>query len=228
MYKMYLRFFILLMILLSSANIQAIPIAGGSSGIFINPTGPSGMTVTGVGTNNFTWGVGSPPSSLEYTGNTFAEDTDDVFSFGTLEYFNGAISGGTQADSVNLSVLLSLTSPAGIIESFQYNMGLINTINTNDPNASADIVNLPSTIPNTFFTIGSVDYTLEFMGFGVISGSGFTTIDNFHVLEGFTASAEMLGRITVAPTSVPEPGTLMLICMGAIGFMVKGKQRKSA
>lgn len=227
--KMYLKILISISALVFAANINAIPIAGGSSGSFVNPTGPSGMVVTGVGTDFFTWGsggaFGSPSSSLGYTGNSFSGETDDVFSFGTLTYFNGTIAGGTQATSVDMDVTLALANPSDIVEDFLYTMALINTPNIGGPNASADIVNLSGVQPGSFFTVGGIDYTLEFLGFGAISGSGFTTVDQFYVLEGASASAEMLGRITVA---VPEPATALLFASGLLGLIGLARRKKNA
>jgi len=218
--KICLKILVSLSAIIFTANLYAIPVAGESSGIFVNPTGPSTMQVTGVGTDYFTWGNGSPynspPSSLGYAGNLFSVETDDVFSFGTLSYFNGTVYPGTEAYSVDLSVALSLTIPSGITQDFLYDLALINTPNTGDPNASADIVNFAGTQPDTFFTVDGVNYTLEFLGFGEITGPGFTTIDNFHVLEGRSASAQLLGRITVA--SVPEPTSLVLTGLGLAGL----------
>jgi hypothetical protein len=214
-----------LTLLLSTSAAYAIPIEGGSSGVFTNPTGPSGMVTSGAGTDTFTWGIGNPPSSLNFSGSTFAVETDQLFSFGTLSYHNGTITANTGADSVNLNILLSLTNPAGIDETFVYNLSLINTPNTTDPLASADYIYLPSTLPDAVFSVGSLDYTLEFVGFGSISGSGYSTVESFHVLEGSAASAQLLGRVTVS--SVPEPASMALMCLGLAGLSVSKRRKKT-
>lgn len=218
--KSYLKTFIYTVAILTAYQAYAIPVEGSSTGSFVNPTGPAGMITTGVGTNNFTWGDGtsfnSPPSSLNFTGTAFAVETNELFSFGSLEYFNGTIADGSEADSVDLSVALSFTIPSGIVQNFLYTLSLINTPNTSDPLASADIVNLPGVLPDTFFEVDGVSYTLEFLGFGAITGSGFTTIDNFHVLEGQSASTQLLGRIAVV--SVSEPSSLLLLGIGLTGL----------
>ncbi len=208
-------FFLLLFV----PNLQAFPVAGSSSGTFENPVGPSGMVVSGVGSSNFSWGIGIPPSSMSFASTSFSGQTDDVFSFGQLNYHNGTIALGTEATAVDLNVMLSLTAPSGVNTNFIYNLGLINTLNTGDPVASADYVYLPTTIPDNFFTVAGINYTLEFLGFGTISGSGFSTVDQFHILEGQNASAQLLGRITaVEPNGVPEPAGVLFLAFSLIGM----------
>jgi len=221
-----------IVMLIASTSIQAAPIAGSSSGVFVNPSGPAGMLVSGVGTPTFTWGDGSPyyspPSSLSFAGSAFNTETEQVFSFGTLSYFNGTISPGTEATSVDLNATLSFTTPSGINESFLYTLGLINTPNTSDPYGSADIVQFQTIFPSNSFASGGVNYTLEFLGFGSITGSGFSTVNQFHVLEGATASTQLLGRVTsniISPVPEPETYAMLLAGLGLIGFIARRKNQ---
>lgn len=215
----------LIIVFLVSMNVgkaMASPIEGSTTGIFVNPIGPAGMITTGVGTNNFTWGSGSP-SSLHYTGAAISTDFNTIFSFGTLNYYNGVIAAGTEANSVDLLVNLSLTTPAGINQNFGYLLSLINTLNTSDPAASADYVIFPTAFPTTSFSVGGINYTLAFAGFGSISSGGFSITNEFHVLEGQTASAQLLGSITAS--QVPEPSTLLLLGSGLLGFGFFARKR---
>jgi hypothetical protein len=185
-------------------------IRGNISGIFTNPSG--GTKNTGVGTNEFTWGVGAPtPSRLKFTGKSFdvnvtsgyvygprARNNREVFSLGTLEYYNGAIRYLTGADSVHLFTTAQITypvetNPTTIVSRFD----LITTPNEGDPIASADSVFLPKNLPPVVLnTFGGAPLTLEIPGFGNITGEGFSTTDGFSVLEEETAQADLLGRFT--------------------------------
>jgi hypothetical protein len=214
--------------IVSNPSFADLPIAGLSSGIFTNPTGLSGMVTTGVGSSSFTWGdaasFGTGPSSLRFTGTSFSGTSDVPFVFGELDYFNGTIASGTGADAVDLEVNLAFTAPSGIVQDFTYNLTLVNTPNTGTAEEMADFVYLPTTMPVAYFTEGGVNYTLEFLGFGAITGGGFTTVDSFHVLEGSSASAELLGQVT--EQVVPVPGAVLL---GVLGLGVAGlKLRKRA
>ena len=214
-------------LLVSVGTVQAGVFEGSSTGTFENPAGPPWMVTTGVGSNNFTWGTGSSPSSLSYTGNLFDANENDPFIFGSLNYFNGAISLGTGANSVDLSIVLDFASPSSFSESFVYDLGLINTPNTSDPNASADIVSFDNTVPSNFFSFAGIDYTLEFLGFGTLSGSGFSIEDSFLVLENASASVDLVGRITSTPSvGVAEPQTTLLLILGLAGIAMATRKRK--
>jgi hypothetical protein len=199
---------------------------GSSSGTFGTPT-PTTATFTGVGTNTFTWGVGNPPNSLNFEGSSFSTNSNQRFSIGDLTYFNGSISAGTEADSVPLNILLSLTNPTGINETFVFDFDIINTPNNGTPEQNADFVFPVSVIPSQSFNVGGTDYTLELLGF---SQDGGVTVENeFRVLEGATTTAVLFGQITVAPpnpTETPEPSAMIgLLAVGSLGMASKLKKK---
>ncbi len=198
-------------IFIISSSAMAVPMTtfqGTANGVFSNPSG--GVT-TGVGTNFFTWGVGSPDvSSLRFTGKNFsvttptgyilgssAQSNRPVFSLGTLDYHNGTIQGGTGATSVRLDTTVQLSAPvqAGPT-AIPAQLNLINSPNTNDPVASADSVFLPGSLtPVTLTTAGGAPITVEPSGFGNATSGGFTQVSQFFVFEGASASADLFAQI---------------------------------
>ncbi|HEY5704588.1 MAG TPA: choice-of-anchor K domain-containing protein [Terrimicrobiaceae bacterium] len=201
---------------------RAISFTGTSSGIFVNPTGGPGLVTTGVNTNAFTWGTGvqSPSSSLTYTGTGFAGVlSEQAFSIGSLSYFNGTVLDGTQCYSVGFQALLAFTSPQGLAQNFNFDFQLINTPNTGTDVQNADTVFLSTLLPTTTFSVDGIDYTLK-LAFGSVTAGGFTEVNKFSVLEGRSASADLVGIITAnTPHSVPDSGsTLAFMAMAVVGL----------
>lgn len=240
---------ILSWLLFLTPNLRAEMIEGSTSGWFENPSGPSTMVVSGNGTDTFSWGDGDMPSWINFTGSSFSVTSNEVFILGTLVYHNGSIPADTGSTGVDLNVLLSLTTPLGIEDQFIYRMALINTLNTTDPDASADYVDFPDTTADSYFSIDGINYTVELLGFGGLTGDGFATIEGFHVLEEAGASAQLLGRIIefaeaagppptqtkgdfekdIIPGSVPArvvpiPLPVVLLGTGVLGVMASRKK----
>jgi hypothetical protein len=203
---------------------------GSTTGVFSDP---SGGVVTGVGTNSFGWGVGDP-SRLHFTGGAFIVTTPTGYllgsasqanrpfvGLGTLDYHNGEISAGTQANAVRLDTSVRLTLPVeagpAIIPS---QLILINTPNTDGaghplpPNEAADIVFLPQTFPPVILTtVGGAPITVLPSGFGDLFGAGFVQSDKFFVYEGGSASADLIGQIA-SPCEPIVRGAVKVVASG--------------
>ncbi len=137
---------------------------GKVTGTFTNPS-PNSAVTNGVGTPAFSWGSGDP-SSLSFAGAAFDTKPDTVFKLGTLTFHNGTILSGSGADSITFNALLNFDNIPEKNFTLSSVFNLVNTLNTNDPIASADQV-----------SIGSWGYT-------------------FNVLEGNTASVDVLAKLT--------------------------------
>jgi hypothetical protein len=146
---------------------------GTVSATFTNPA-PGNATVTGVGTANFTWGIGQPDvSSLSFAGGAFDATPGVKFKIGTLTYHNGTTASGSVATSVEFDAALNFTNVPEKNEVIKTVFGLNNSENTDDPVASADTV-----------SIGSFGYT-------------------FNVQEGLTASVDVYATLSTGHTVSP-------------------------
>jgi len=167
-------------------------------------------------------GFALSPNAIEIkpTGYTYGQrqkNRSDTFSLGKLSYFNGSISPGTEANRVQLDITIEAISPVETEpETFSYQLYLLNTSNNDDPQASADYVKFQKNLaPVVIKTSNGAPLTLNIEGFGSIEGGGFSNkIDEFSVLEGNFAEADLVGRfedpiesIVQSAVQVGGPGT---------------------
>ncbi|MDZ8025600.1 MAG: choice-of-anchor K domain-containing protein [Nostoc sp. DedQUE11] len=191
-----------------SGQAQAFSFSGISSGTWGVPIPGSLDTnpkFTGVGTNTFTWGEPSPPSTLPnklvFDGSSFSGNTDSVFKIGELKYFNETVLKGTSVEFVPLNLNLSLNSPVGINQAFDFDFRLVNTANTstNPPQQNADFVFLDTNLSYNTFTFAGNKYTLELTGFS-------PDVPQFSIqaVEGGTTTTAVYAKLK----TIPEPTTI--------------------
>ena len=199
----------------------------------LNPTGQQGAAA-------FQWGVAPSsssyssylhPSALWFQPLAIANVAPErSFELGHLFYRNGTIKNNSGASWVDLALTLSFSQPLGQDPiSVVFGSELINTQNSTDPVASADIVSLRNLSSPIDFTDASGNrYFLE-LTFQVdqdtIDGT-LSTQNEFRVFEGGQGRATLLGRFTTTPvsgTTIPEPSTFMI---GALltPFLIRRKR----
>lgn len=210
------------------AQAHAADVEGNTSGVWVDYL-PATAAVAGVGTPFFAWGIGfhgSPRSSLSFSGTSFSSPLETKFKVGRISYFNGTIVTGTGADALDLRLSMDFTTPALGTVTGDYGFTLINTDNSADPVASADIVKLPSFFSATSFMVGGTEYRIKLTGFENVLGDGFLASDasQFHVLEGRFASADLYAVMTAAPVPEPETYALMLAGVGLVAFAARRRK----
>lgn len=202
---------------LRTLGIEKALISGTSAGSFSKPIGEAAMLTNLTGGSSgdyFTWGrdylIGnekvSPEvllmlkqSSLEYSTVSFSGmEENQRFQIGNLSYLNGTTISGTAANQVSFSTDLSLNLNGVYVKSsFNFNFDLVNVLNTNNPNdpwADADFVKLARPVASEVLDFNGVQYKLQ-LEFGDATSSGIALFDEFHVLEGKTATTKVYGTL---------------------------------
>ena len=190
---------------------------------------PASLSTGGpAGSAAFQWGNAAMSSSYPHSSALWFQPIastnvapGELFNIGSLFYRNGTINSGSGASAVDLALTLSFSSPSGITPmTTVFTSDLINSPNTSDPVASADIVSLRNVLaPLNFKDASGNAYYLE-LSFKVdqttIDGT-LSTPDEFRVFEGGQGRADLLGRFTTA-AAVPEPSAALLSVLGALAF----------
>ncbi|MDP3851622.1 MAG: choice-of-anchor K domain-containing protein [Luteolibacter sp.] len=190
---------------------------------------PDALSTSGpAGSAAFQWGEAATWEAYPHSSALWFQPLDlgviapeESFELGHLFYRNGTIKSGTGATWVDIALTLSFSQPLGLDPlSVVFGTELINTLNSSDPIASADIVSLRElAAPVNFTDAAGNRYFLE-LTFQVdretIDGT-LSTQDEFRVFEGSQGSATLMGRFTTDP--IPEPSSMLLGLAGALLFL---------
>ncbi len=187
-------------------------LTGSSSGAFKSPVGTGALVsniAPGGSDSEFLYGAaiaGGPQNRLEFAGSSFSNiNPDQAFTIGQITYLNSTTGLGTSAYEVILQLDMSFSSPSGTTESVDIVLGLESTKNyswlTADQKADYVRFGQMHTDFSAVFSGETYYLNLEF----VYSGSdGYSTVDEFHVHEGATATATIQGTFSTTPMDPPD------------------------
>ncbi len=177
--------------------------AQGGTGLVSSVASPApGVTVFTHGSTQTDLGNGEifetgEANVLTFTASNFSNIQPNTwFNAGIISLLNGEIFNDTDAHAVTLNLDFSLSNPPSQNGTAEIRLDLINTPNSADRLASADIVRLASPSTNFTMTIDGVTYRLEVRwvstdpSAGVVQSSGA----DFLVFEGGTASGRLQAR----------------------------------
>lgn len=204
---------------------ESLNVDGNTTGEFNNPLGASSMVTNlnaGDSSSYFTWGdvsgQGRSVSWMDFSGGTFTDIVDGAqFNVGALTYYNGTINADTGADTIDLDIVLDIDINGKIFRPFfDFTFDLINTPNTNDAIASADFVQLDDARSSRTLVYNEQEFEFR-LEFGETTANGFSSFDQFHVIENEQASVNLYGSFTLlgpaSGTSANDPisgGTVII------------------
>jgi len=212
-----------------------------SSGSWNETVGGSGIVYQTVASETqVRWGIPayggdtSQKSGVGFTGvgpSTFG--LGEIFQVGQLRHFNNAISGGTAASAVNLSLFLNFDAPVAT-QSFNLKLEIDETTNELGTCAyfsitpCADKISISETSLSNQFSVAGIDYTLQLLGFSLTPGG--VPINEFISQEGGTNQALLFAKVTAAGSEqVPEPATVAgtALWLLAARWAVGNKRKKA-
>ena len=207
-------------------TMESLDLTGSASGVFQNPTGPAGMVTNlggGATSSYFEWGDDNHPSIplskswMQMSGGNFGNiAAGERFEIGDLTYYNGTILADTGADTIDLSIGLSLDINGNIFNPFfDFTFELINSVNLLDPNnpwPDADYVQIVDARSSRTLVINDTEFEFR-LEFGDTTPNGFASFDQFHVLESADASVNVYGTFIelgpIAPSAESSTSSIL-------------------
>ena len=169
----------------------------------------------------------------------FDTTPNTTFKLGTLTFSNGSIDIDSGADSVTFNAALHFDNvpEKDFVLSTQFSM--VNTLNTDDPAASADQVSIGSW-GYTFNVLEGATATVDVMAKlstglvpssdGTENGAARAGDFPFEIAPGYAFSIVELANPSAggSVTPIPEPDVWVLLCIGLVGIGLRTRFPPSA
>lgn len=138
-------------------------------------------------------------NELHFTPQAFSNiEPNKWFTLGDVTFVNGTTFYNSEADGVTLSINMNVSEPShnSVVH---VNMGLLDTADSSDRQASADIVELKNPSTDLIMNVDGVMYRLELSWATNNPAKGTVQGNQFYVYENGSATGVLRGRFVSTP-----------------------------